>query len=470
MVIAKMFNRLTRSCRTGAQSRLTPAAILLLASLLVATASPVAAQDGQAKWWSGNELRLNLVNSIYWVEAIHANGGWQITVNMQAKDRKLLGIGMPSSPPLFPATDQTGFLVFDDPDSCPSFLALGWQVGAYESMYCFDTPTETYPGCTPPDWSEDPNWPTVPGFPDCPPDGIDERNAWIAALETAGFGWPKDETWSEFTPGLSIPDEIPPLSAAGFEEDRPEVWVWGSDCDVLNPSDCTDPGWVLRPYGPELGSTFDDITYGHMRRVPGLVVVADHGPGVRFKPPQGNSPAGDFFDAIEPREAWNLAGFFNSAAYSLKGGTGETSLMAHLNVPKDLFKPVVLADNNITNHVGSCAEGTTGVYRMDGGPLVCVEGFFGSLDSLLYETTVTVRVFMVDGVAPDYLIDEDGDGDVDIHDAELMGLHPISRQETMRFRQWFEDECDFRFDFDNNGDPGYCVAPANPGGLTRPPR
>jgi hypothetical protein len=206
------------------------------------------------------------------------------------------------------------------------------------------------------------------------------------------------------------------------------------------------------------------------------VVLADHGPGARTVPPGPNdtSPAPGFFDPFEPIEAWNLAGLFQSSAYSLKGGTSETSLLAHINVPYGLFTPVILVDKSLldgkTDDSGFFCDGMNALYRLDGGPLTCAVGGLATVDQILNDTVVTVRVFMVDGEAPDVLYDMDWDGDVDIRDAELMGLDPVTSQSTTRFRQYHELECGILYDFDGDGDAGGCVAGARPGGITRPPR
>jgi hypothetical protein len=438
-------------------------ALLVSAALLVAiclAAPPAAAQDAKGWYW-GPEMRLNLIDANPWVTAIHPDSGWQITALLQAKDRRLLGIGVASYPPTFPNANTTGYLVFEDPDTCPSFLELEGEVMAYESYYCFSPPTEAYPGCIPPYWPDDQAWPA--SLPACPPDS--GRLEWIAALTDAGIAWPKDEVWVELTPGLSVPDPIPLFSEAGFDEQEPVIWTW-KDGD----------GWVQAPIGPDLGSTADDVRYGSWRRLPGLVVLADHGPGVRTVPPgdDDTSPAADFFDLPQPVEAWNLAGLFNSAAYSLKGGTTETSVLAHINVPRALFTPVVLVDKELTagmtDDFGVFCEDPSALYRMDGGPLTCDTSGLSTIDAVLNQAVVTLRVFVVDGEAPDVLVDQDWDGDVDIQDARLMGLKPVTTQSMTRFTQYHELECGHLYDFDGDERSGGCVLGARPGALTQPPR
>ena len=437
---------------------LAVAATVLVVLLL--TANPAAAQVDQKRWCRGPEIWLDMIDANRWVVNFQQDSGWQITASMIVRECHLEGIGTASVPPIFPSADDTGWIVLDDPDNCPSFVTFGDQIGEYQAHYCVPF-SEGYVGCEPPDWSKDTSWPT--GLDACP-DG--DYTAWVAAVEAAGFAWPKDETWVQITPGLSSPDAIP---SDCEDDDCPEqeygplIWDHG-------------PGWYVVETGPDLGSTTDDVRFGSWSRMPGLVVLADHGPGVWTTPPNGNetSPAADFFDLPNPRIARNLAGLFGSAAYSLKGGMNRTSLTVHVNVPYGLFTPVVLVDNVITipttDEFGvECVDGDA-LYRMDGGPLTCYPYGFSNHDGILGETVVTVRVFMVDGVAPDVLVDQDNDGDVDIRDARYMGLNPVSNQQKIRFTQFHEDVCGPYFDFDGDGAAATCVLPARPGDITRPPR
>jgi hypothetical protein len=430
---------------------------------LVLISGTVEAQD-KGRGCRSTEMRLELTDiRSPWVTAIHPTSGWQITALLRAKECALEGIGVAGFPPHFPGADQGPiYIVFDDPDHCPSFLGPGTQLGVHHDFFCEGTPNPEYPDCEPPDWR--PELTSLYGDPCL-------QSYPVGATEI--LTWDKDETWLEITPGRSAPAPVSDFLPAGVEEEfGPLVWT------------VTSSGWDLSPQGPNLGTTADDVRFGSWRRMPGLVVLADHGPGLLTTPPDpgqppsvlgdGNPVASDFFDPSDPLTAWNLAGLFGSAAYSLMGGNRETSALAHLNVPRGLFTPVVLIDKEITyathDDFGVLCEPGDTLYRMDGGPLTCHDGPLGHTDSVINATKVSLRVFAVDGEAPDILVDMNNDGYIDKRDALQMGLKPITPEARTQFTQYHELECGVPFDFDGDGNPGGCVLGARPGGITRPPR
>lgn len=247
-----------------------------------------------------------------------------------------------------------------------------------------------------------------------------------------------------FRPGLTVRQE-------GVDGARPQVFVSNEESRDQE----------LAPIGPPVGSKGDGYGYGHNRRLPGLVLVADGGPGV---------VTGKKFNRPKPLRARNLAGFFQSISYELKDAQGQTTLMAHMNVPAGLFTPVVLADCSLSKaceltgapsefRKGSGSRGKplphslrnfggrapaqkgtkslprTGnvLLRVDGGPLRCEQHFLGV--GLQRPTgVVTLRAFLVHGTAPDRLQDLDGDGLVSHKDAVAAGLRVLSQEATYRVR------------------------------------
>ncbi len=118
-----------------------------------------------------------------------------------------------------------------------------------------------------------------------------------------------------------------------------------------------------------------------------------------------------------------------------------------------------------------CEPGNDALYRLDGGPLTCADRRADLIvDSSSMRPLSLVRVFHVDGEAPDILIDMDWRRQNRHSRRRAMGLKPSHPRVKTRFRQYHEIECGFLYDFDGDGNAGGCVAGARPGGITRPPR
>lgn len=466
--------------RSNNRSRTRKSTLLVLAILVaMAVTSTVAAQeDAELKWGSRYELGLQVL--VPWGRdvALQDDGGFALTLQMTAWENNLLGIGKANYPPVMPGDKDRGWLIFDDPDSCPSFVNIIWQAGAYESTHCFDPPLNTqWADCQPPDWG-----PSLTFA--CPADAPD-RATWIAQFDDFP-GWDFDETWVEFLSGTSVPFPI----VFGEEETGPEVWGHIRVCDSEIPPNCW---YELQPIavGPTLGSEGDFTRYGRWDRLPGLVVIADHGPGLITHPIDPGFPPYDinnppqptphgFLDPPYPLEAWNMAGHFQSIGHTLQAnlnawpGWGRTTLTAQLVAANDLFKPVGLVDRMITepftdDHGVLCGEGDA-AYRLDGGPLTCVPGGINYLDGITREILVTLRIFVVNGDAPDIIFDMDGNGKLDVHDVEDMGHEALTHERTVKFYQFSEMYCGVGYDFDGNGEDGDCVAAARAGGITGVPR
>ncbi len=246
---------ITRSVRLTSRRVAGVVAVTLLLGVL---AHPAQAQEKMRRG-GGAEMRLNLIDAKPGVVAIHPDSGWQITAILQAKNNRLLGIGVPNYPPIFPHANVTGYLVFKDPDNCPSFLDFAGELMTYESYYCYSPSTESYPGCIPPYWPDDDRWPT--GLPRCAPPEEGARVPWVDAISESGVAWQKDETWVEITPGLSIPTFIPTFTSNedGPEKEQPPVVWTGVGGDEERD---------LASVGPSLGSTDDDTRSGSWRRCP----------------------------------------------------------------------------------------------------------------------------------------------------------------------------------------------------------
>jgi hypothetical protein len=143
-----------------------------------------------------------------------------------------------------------------------------------------------------------------------------------------------------------------------------------------------------------------------------------------------------------------------------------------MTVPFALFRPVTLADfDPIDTNGDGVKDFTREAWRIDGGPLA-VGTSTTTLLSVLNKRVTTLRVFVVSGQAPDTLADMDGNGVVDIRDAEIANLPLLSRETVVRLQTYNQDvAAGYAVLFDFFGD-GLTPppAPAGSGGIKDVPR
>jgi hypothetical protein len=254
-----------------------------------------------------------------------------------------------------------------------------------------------------------------------------------------GFSCPPiDETYLEFTLGL------PALAGTGPRP--PAVWTY-SGVDHANTG--------TRSVGPAAG-------YGASPAVPGLVILSDTGVGRDFTP---HPTAG----IIRNATAVNLAGFVNSVAWTANDRMPllpRTVVTAQMNVPFGLFMPIVLFDRGPNPQA-------TKLWQIDG---TNGSGTEADLAKALNARVTTVRIFVLDGPAPDQIADLNGDGVIDARDA-LLKTNPVtgkpykllSGERVVRLQTLVEEYSGIDFDFDGNGmfPP---VAPPGGGTIKTPPR
>lgn len=351
--------------------------------------------------------------------AIQSASGWPLTVNLVANEQKLLGIGVPEllppERPQFPITGNTGYLVFDDPDGCPSFVDEDFQA-----------------------IHADPDFMGVI-FDSCPK-GTEPP-------------WPFDETWVKFTLGLTMPG-----SGAG---DQPRILAF---------DDTTGQNDRLAGIGP-VGIT-DEYGYGPSRRLPGLVLVADAGPSIvtdeHFNRPETlecRNLAG-FANAV----SYQLANSDRRTSITAHFHIPPLLFTPVALVDRNVSTPGACGEGFAAEDI---PNGT--LLRIDGGDLQCIEGFpLNALDSLVNPQVVTARMFVVNvkdwADAPAVIQDLNGNGYCDAEDAMLAGYEVLSIERRIRFRQIHEFYFGLPFDFDGDGDIGGIVLPGGAGQLTQIPR
>jgi hypothetical protein len=366
------------------------------------------------------------------VVSLQTAGSWPLTIRMLAN--RPLGVATVMIPDPFPTGTQRAFIVVTDPDGCFS-----------------------------------------------------QTLAQLQGSEAACPGG-ADETFLEFAPDINLPgvqkqgayedDPLPPCStppcpAAGeYSKQLPlgeaqTVPAWDSS---------TLGNTATRTTGPATGgSVKDNYGYGASPNVPGLVILSDKGVGNVWE----NDVVGGVLKGVRlvsPRVARNLAGFVNVVSWTLNDRIaptpGRTGVTAHMKVPFALFRPVTLADfDPIDTNGDGVKDFTREAWRIDGGPLT-IGTSTTTLLSVLNKHVTTLRVFVVSGQAPDTLADMDGNGVVDIRDAEIADLPLLSRETVVRLQTYNQDvAAGYAVLFDFFGD-GLTPppAPAGPGGIRDIPR
>jgi len=388
--------------------------------------------------------------------ALLSESGWPLTIKMV--------IGFPvgedfpayAIQPNFPVRGDWGFLIFDDEDGCLNPPIPGWVFDP-SSPNCeleFDDPVpeldEVY----------------MEFWPDVDMAGVEDHTGnadrQAGLVDSAGSRGPE---FQRDGAGLCVPG------------------TGDTDCIRMGP--------------PTGGETVDGFGFGADDDITGLVIIAEYGVGRVFDEPD--------FELSNPIGAVNLAGLVNSVTYDLsdlhkekskekgeKGKPAETiveqaRVWAHINMTGNVVRHLIQYDactgtvdwQDPPTFPNSC-DGDN-LWRVDGGPTEAPPSKFdlgeAASIALLGATTFTLKVFLVDGQAPNRLFDEDGDGDVDSADAVLADYTLLSNEDSISFLQFSQELCwgggggVYSVDLDFNGATQVpIVCPTGPGAISRPPR
>jgi hypothetical protein len=413
--------------------RLTQRSLFLAAASLVALPAAVRAQLFAQKPITVEVVspKLGLINPILPSSALpkETTGGWPLTIRLTSNNE--LGVGTRATPPAFPEEGQTGFLVFTDPDGCPSFSLLVLSPGP-----CFNPAVdETFL-----EFTTDTDQVGVP-------DLLGNPLRRIALTDSLGGGPPSMLVFDPQTGTNSHLQAYGPRTSAVNSTDTlvqrcvNRFGVGNVDCSA--DADCTSP----------IGATCETVPlesdgygWGADDDLPGLVLLADTGPSLVLDQ-NFNFPSG-------PKQVRNSAGFLTSAAWELNDSTKHSNVVAFTNVPNRLFQPVVQFDPCVgtppVTPNGPC--GSPSLFRVDGGSETA------DISGLPNKVT-TLRVFVVNGTAPSILSDLDANGVVNSKDAVLAGYTLLSAETTLRFRTLSQDV----------EVPGFLVDLGDHNGLVPPP-
>jgi hypothetical protein len=368
------------------------------------------------------------------------SGGWPLTIRLTSNGE--LGVGTRAAPPVFPEEGDTGFLIFTDPDGCPSFSHLILSPGP-----CFDAPIdETYL-----EFTTDTDQVGVRDE-----EGNDFRR--IALTDSFGGGPPSMLVFDSQTGTNALPQAYGPRTSVPNSTDTlvqrcVNRFGLGNACSV--DADCLG---AIAATCQTVPLESDGVGWGADDGVPGLVLLANTGPSLVLDQ-NFNFPAG-------PKQVRNSAGFVTSVAWEMNDSTKHSNVVAHMNVPDRLFQPVVQNDTCVGNPPPNPGEPCSGgaLYRIDGGPPTASIANLG-------DKVTTLRIFVVNGTAPSVLSDLDGNGAVESKDAVLAGYSLISKETTLRFRTFSQDEIvGFMVDLDGNHLTPAPPLPAGGGQVTPIPR
>lgn len=220
---------------------------------------------------------------------------------------------------------------------------------------------------------------------------------------------------------------------------------------------------------------------GTSPRIPGLVILSDSGIGDFYNGPIPiYSPLSANYSYLLalPRKARNLAAYINSVGYLLRNGkdTQDTVIVASWMAPKNIISPYVERDGNVGE--GTCEPhddvGTSETKLRINGSAELVDAWLESpgspLDSVLLDLLeVKLRIFVVNGKAPQNLPDLNRDNIVDSADAIEAGYTLLSEEKTVSLRIALHNFFGTPVDLDANGCTGPAVSPAGAGGLGRIP-
>lgn len=153
----------------------------------------------------------------------------------------------------------------------------------------------------------------------------------------------------------------------------------------------------------------------------GLVVMAN----------VGSSRVFDKDFVLMPGIIRNMAGMANSVATEDLDGRNQTAVTISYHVLAGVFEPIALVDADTVNpnfdYAIQVDSGPVTPFNLDTPfpspelPPVEVNAFYDEILSLYYPVEITIRAVLVNREAPDFIMDEDGDGEFTARDVKMAG-------------------------------------------------
>ncbi|MFZ2508293.1 MAG: hypothetical protein WAW79_07475 [Steroidobacteraceae bacterium] len=188
---------------------------------------------------------------------------------------------------------------------------------------------------------------------------------------------------------------------------------------------------VAMPRPQTGGALLDGYGFGPDDDLPGLVIMSNLGAARVFD---------ENFDRGR-RVIRNMAGFVNGVSQELRTRDGGSALVATLQIAAGMFEPIALFDLDVD------VDGVDYLRRIDSG---AVEAFRfiaapASADEVLRDITssyspfeVDLTVVVVEGIAPTFIEDRNGDGKYTTSDLRKMGYRVLSNPARLKLRVEFD--------------------------------
>lgn len=176
----------------------------------------------------------------------------------------------------------------------------------------------------------------------------------------------------------------------------------------------------------------DGYGYGADDDLASFVLMADFGGARVFD---------ENFDLV-PGVIRNMAGFLNTVSAEDLDGKGQTAITASMHILAGVFEPIAVIDADISD---PALDGYGYAMRVDSGPVTgfnltepfppaapgAANAFYDELLSQYYPAKLRIRAAVVNGEAPDFIYDMDGDGRYTARDIVLMGYELVSNEVDM---------------------------------------
>lgn len=230
----------------------------------------------------------------------------------------------------------------------------------------------------------------------------------------------------------------------------------------------------------------DGYGYGADDDLASLVLIADIGGARVFD---------EDFDLM-PGVIRNMAGFVNTVSAEDFDGRKQTAVTASMHILAGVFEPIAIIDADVSD---PSLAGYDYAMRVDSGDVVgfnldepfppsasgAANAFYDELLSQYYPADVTIRAVLVNGEAPDFIYDENGDGKYTAKDVQLAGYQLLSNSVEISLTLTHDNlltespdsKCPPRTfvhgDVDDNGERGMlpdCILTSGSSRVRRPPR